>query len=489
MLGSRLIARLRRRLTVQDGFTMVELIVALAILTIGILGSFIGFEASQRLTLVSERHAAMAHVAQREIERVEGIPYSKVGLTSTPSHSSSHVSPDFYVTSGSPPTFEWDRAGGASEPVDVDTTDGTITHVQSWTEGQLTGQIYDFVTWATDPKCGAGCPSTGDYKRVTVAVTMNGGLHPNPVYVSSVMSDPQAMPAGGISNGLTGNPLTNPATTCKDSGGNTVSCTSPIDAGSPNTFYLHDWPATNTGSVQIPSANHAVHDTVGVVSGLLCTVVTTTGCPTPDLMDSNPPANLGNGSTPPLYNYSTDLGTTGFPGGSLIQPTCTNGTGCGTGSTSDCNNGAWTSSLVNAQSHLWVSSPVTATTTLTGEGGVSMFTQTLNSVQALVSFCIEIYDVPPSGSPGSLANLLVFPPVALGGAGYVADTGSGGGNWPTNPTQVSYIFNFRGSGGTVSLAPGHRLGVRIWVKVNANLPIDVLYDNPLYPAQVQLNTQ
>ncbi len=477
---------------------MVELMVAISILIVGIVGTFVGFESSQRLSLVSERHAAMAHVAQREIERVEGIAYSQVGLTSTPSRSTDNTNPDYYVATGPPPTFEWDRVGDVTEPLDVDSTNGTITPVQSWSEGQLSGQIYDFVTWATDPKCSPGCPSSNDYKRVTVAVTMNGNLQPNPVYVSSVMSDPQAMPTGGISNGLSGNPLTNPTTTCKDSSGNTVTCSSPIDAGNPNTFYLHDWPATSTGGVQPPSGNHIVHDTVGVVSGLLCTTSQVlaqllgnniAGCPTPDLMDTNPPANLSDGSTPPLYNYSTDLATSGFPGGRLIQPTCSNNTGCGTGSTSDCNNGGWTNSLVNAQSEMWVSSPVTATTTLTGEGGLSMFTQTLNSVQAIVSFCIEVYDVPPSGSSGSLIDLLAWPPVDLGGAGYVAETGSGGGNWPTSPTQISYIFNFRGSQGAVSIAAGHRLGVRIWVKANANVPIDLLYDNPLYPAQVQLNTQ
>jgi prepilin-type N-terminal cleavage/methylation domain-containing protein len=482
----------------QDGFTMIELMVAIAVLIVGIMGTFVAFEASQRLSLVSERHATMAHIAQREIERVEGIAYSKVALTSTPSTSSDPTNPDYYVVAGSPPSFKWDRLSASAEPVDVDSTAGTIVPVQSWSEGQFSGQIYDFVTWATDPKCSPGCPASGDYKRITVAVTMSAGLHPDPVYVSSVIADPQAMPAGGISNGLTGNPLTNPTTTCKDSSGNTVPCTSPIDAGNPNTFYLHDWPATNTGPVQLPTADHITHATVGVVNNLLCTTSQTlalllgnnvAGCPTPDLMDTNPPAVNSDGSIPPLFNYSTDQATSGFPGGRVIQPTCSNNTGCGTGSPSDCNNGAWTNSLVNTQSELWVSSPVTATTTLTGEGGVSMFTQTLGSAQALVSFCIEIYDVPPSGSAGSLIDLLAWPPVALGGAGYVASTGSGGGNWPTTPTQVSYIFNFRGSNGAVSIAPGHRLGVRIWIKANANVPIDLLYDNPLYPAQVQLNTQ
>jgi hypothetical protein len=236
-----------------------------------------------------------------------------------------------------------------------------------------------------------------------------------------------------------------------------------------------------------------VHATVGTVTGLVCTASPAlatipsniTGCPVPDLMDANPPPSNSDGTLPPVYNYSNDLcANTCYPGGRLLQPTCSNGTGCGTQSTSDCNNGAWTSNLLNAQSQFWVSSPVTATTTLTGDGGISMFTQTLNSAQAAVSFCIEIYDVPPSGSAGSLADLLAWPPVDLGGAGYVAAS-----TWPTAASQVSFIFNFRGSNGTVSLAPGHRLGVRIWMKANLNAAIDLLYDNPLYPAQVQLNTQ
>jgi hypothetical protein len=483
----------RRRLAAEDGFTIVELTVALAVLLTGIVGMFMASESARRLSLVSERHAAMAHVAQKEIERVEGIQYSQVGLTSTPSPSTDPTNPDYYVAAGPPPTLQWDRTSGSTAPLDVDATAGTIPTVQSWTEGLLSGQIYDFVTWASDPNCSPGCPSSHNYKRITVAVTMSGGLHPNAVYVSSVISDPQAMPAGGIVNGTSGNPLANPATMCRNASGSVVPCTSPINSGNPNTYFLHDWPATSSPGPQVPSADHVVHATVGTVTGLVCTASPAlatipsniTGCPVPDLMDANPPPSNSDGTLPPVYNYSNDLcANTCYPGGRLLQPTCSNGTGCGTQSTSDCNNGAWTSNLLNAQSQFWVSSPVTATTTLTGDGGISMFTQTLNSAQAAVSFCIEIYDVPPSGSAGSLADLLAWPPVDLGGAGYVAAS-----TWPTAASQVSFIFNFRGSNGTVSLAPGHRLGVRIWMKANLNAAIDLLYDNPLYPAQVQLNTQ
>jgi prepilin-type N-terminal cleavage/methylation domain-containing protein len=492
----------RPRLQEEDGFTLIELVVAVAILTIGILGMFMGFISAQKLNLVNERHATLVHIAQQSIEQIEGVAYSQVGLTSAPSTSTDPTNPDYYVTTGSPAAFKWDRTSGASESLDVDATNGTVQPVQSWgPEGALSGQVYSFVTWTADPKCAPGCPSTQDYKRVTVAVTVSGGLQPNPVWVSSIIADPQAEPVGGIQNGSSGNPLTNPSTTCTNGSGVQVSCTSPIDSGNPNTFFLHDWAATNTGTPQPPSADNATHPTVGVLSGLLCTTLpllagllsNIAGCPVPDLMDANPPSAL---PTSPLYHYSTDQASDStYPGGRLLQPLCSAGlcsgnSGGGTGQTSDCSNNGLLSNLLSVQSQFWVSSPVTATTTLTGDAGLSMFTQSVGGVNAIVSFCIEIYDIPPAGGSSGLGDILAFPPVALGGAGYVAPTDPAtGGNWPTTPTNASFIFNFRGSGGTVSIAAGHRLGVRIWVKVNLNAAIDLLYDHPLYPSQVQLNTQ
>lgn len=483
---------------------MIELVVAVAVLTIGILGMFMGFISAQKLNLVNERHATLVHIAQQQIEQIEGVPYSQVGLISAPSPSTDPANPDYYVTAGSPPGFKWDRTTNSSESLDVDpppTGTGAVQPVKSWTAGVLGGQVYSFVTWTADPKCGPGCPSTNDYKRITVAVTLGGGLQPTPVWVSSVVADPQATPKGGVSNGNT-NPLANPATNCPSGPGGL--CTSPIDSGNPNTFFLHDWPATNTSTPLLPSANNPTHPTVGVVGLLTCTISQVTallglqlgGCPTPDLMDSNPPSGSQTG---PLYNYSTDQGTTGsgtYPGGRLLQPTCALGLLCsgssggGTGSTSDCNGGGWASNLLNVQSEFWVSSPVTVSETLTGDAGISMFTQTLGGAQAVISYCIEIYDVPPDGSPGSLMDILAWPPVALGGAGYVAATDpSTGGNWPTGTSGVSFIFNFRGSNGAVTIAPGHRIGVRVWIKANLNTAIDLIYDHPQFPAQVQLNTQ
>src|SRR5256714_12117489 len=100
---------LQRLRAEQGGMTLIEIVIAVTVLTIGVLGMGMGFDASQRLNLVSERHATMVHVAQREIERVEGIPYSQVGLTSAPTSSGNPATPDYSVSGSS---FQWDRTAG-----------------------------------------------------------------------------------------------------------------------------------------------------------------------------------------------------------------------------------------------------------------------------------------------------------------------------------------------------------------------------------------
>ncbi len=473
---------------------LIEAMVAALVLLIGIVGLLTGFVGAQKLSLMSEQESTMGHVAQREIERLEGMPYADVALTAAPATSSNSQSPDHYVGAGSPETFEWNRTVGSSEPIDVDTVNGAVVPVQSWTEGDLSGSIYDFVTWTADTHCSPGCPASDDYKRLTVAITLNGVVAPSPVYVSSVVADPNASPAQGTYDGTAGNPITDGSTTCYNTAeAVTTSCESPIDSGNPNTYYLHDCSSSNA-SCSAPSASSTLHDTVGAASGLLCTATAltgllgslTTGCPTPDGMSANPPTGT---STTPLYQYSTDVGTAGYAGGRLLAPLCSNGSGCGTGSTADCNTAtAWTSSLINVQNEMWLSAPVATNTTLTGAGGINLFTETQNATDAVVTFCIEIYSVPPSdGVAGSVADILGWPPTALGGAAYVAPTDPAtGANWPTSPSNVAFTFNFASSG--VTVAAGNRIGVRVWMLANVNTAIALIYDNPLYPSSIQLNS-
>jgi hypothetical protein len=494
----------------QDGFTLVELTTALAVLVTGIFGMFTGFDSSRKLSLVSERHSTMTHIAEQEIERVEGMSYSQVQLAAAPAHSTDPANPDYYVSGGS---YQYDRAGGTSEPLVIDSTPSdpaAIPLLQTETEGNGTYSVYDFVTWAQDPACAPGCVSgSPSYKRVTVAVTVASGLQPTPVYSSTTIVDPQAERQQGVGNGSTNNPVLSPSTHCTNGSGQTIECVNGLLVGNANTWYLHDWPAT-AGTPQPPSADHVTSPTVAFTNSTNCpqtlppggTLGNTSGCPIPDLMDGNPPSG---GTSTSLYHYSTDVATTGYPGGTLVTPACGScgpaspgasgtGTGGGTGSTSDCSAPQWSNSLVNTQSHMWVTAPLAAQTSLTGDGALTLFSQTAGAVPAVVSFCMEVYDIPPTnGAAGSLADILLSgsQPVALGGSAYVPPTDpASGSNWPSSASQTSFSFRFVSSSTTsVPVAAGHRIGLRVWAKANVWAPIDVLYDNPTYPASLQLNSQ
>jgi hypothetical protein len=55
----------------------------------------------------------MAHIAEREMERLEGIPYDQLALTSSPVHSTDSTNPDYYITPGSAPTTSGIGSGPA----------------------------------------------------------------------------------------------------------------------------------------------------------------------------------------------------------------------------------------------------------------------------------------------------------------------------------------------------------------------------------------
>ena len=65
-----------------------------------------------------------AHIGQKELERMQSLPYGSVLLDSAPATSTDPNDPGYYVTAGSPPTYRWDqRTGGstATEPLAIAT--------------------------------------------------------------------------------------------------------------------------------------------------------------------------------------------------------------------------------------------------------------------------------------------------------------------------------------------------------------------------------
>jgi len=187
----------------EEGLSLIEVMIAALVLTVGILGLVGAFNSSRKLTLLAERRTAMAHRAQLEIERLQTYPYSQLAMASAPAHSSEKSSPDFYVTAGAEPTYQYGESAGETESLVVSAAGvaaaspsgrGCSKEVGAceWTEGLVSGKLYDFVTWHTDKNCGAKCPAKENYKRLTVIATVNvpSGTHePSPVKVSTLIAE------------------------------------------------------------------------------------------------------------------------------------------------------------------------------------------------------------------------------------------------------------------------------------------------------------
>jgi prepilin-type N-terminal cleavage/methylation domain-containing protein len=159
----------------EQGFGLVEVLIAMVIVLVGVLSAFLAFEASQRADLRAERNAHVAHRAQSEIERIEALPYANVGMESNPTNSGSGNPKDplnYVVNAPAGYEYDWSHA----EKSEGFVSGGTLATSSAWTDGNLSGTLYRFVTWVADP-CPA-CANSKDYKRVTVVLTTPGSAVP-----------------------------------------------------------------------------------------------------------------------------------------------------------------------------------------------------------------------------------------------------------------------------------------------------------------------
>ena len=178
----------------ESGFTIVEVLVAALVLTIGIVAVFGTFQSSQRLGTSAETHQTAAALGEGELERIRALSWTSLGLTARPTQTSTtdKNDPTYYeqpagekCTSQGPTStncYRWNWEGEAStaEPLVIaggaDSTEDpqtiTTTAVAGGKATRLTFKIYRFITWATDGSCTvAACSGEKDTKRVLVAVT------------------------------------------------------------------------------------------------------------------------------------------------------------------------------------------------------------------------------------------------------------------------------------------------------------------------------
>jgi hypothetical protein len=429
---------------------MVELLIAMLLIATGIFAFSGAIDVSRGLTSQSEVNEVVVHRAERELERIQGLGYKQVAHPTGTSFALTGDPLASRIVPGTEPRFKWNRKDDTkSEPL-VSAAEGAVAvGPTAWTDGRYSGTILRFVTMADDSACATLllsplCPNSRNYKRVTVVITVTGVKSFKTAWFSTLVTDPDD---GAL------DAVTAPVTECLNNVGAPIQCVNKLTA-TVRSLFLSDTPATSDVR-QLISGSHTVHATIAPI-GLCATLGL--GCPIPDLLGGDPPPLVA-GLVPPLFKYSTDVSAT-YSGGRVLR----RDTSCnGTPSTND-----------NTKGGFWTAPQEQSARVLTGDAGMSLYTQTVGNVTANVTLCIAVYDV-----PGSLLNLLSLPPTEIGRASYSL------ASWPTQPTRVSFPFQFRTS--NVSIPANHRLGVRIWASSASGADIAVIYDHPTYPTMVQFN--
>ena len=439
----------------QDGFTLIEVLLAMTLMSIGIAATLSVFGSSGRSTVVSQQTNVAAAQAQAAIDQLSTMTYGKLGLTSTPASSTNPKDPGSRVSgstllikTGLSETFVLASDSGQSAAA----VDPTPTSFSVGAGGAvITGKVYRYVTWR-DETCQNGvCDGTQNTKRITVAVTIDQvATNPvlNPVWLSEIVTDPSALPPGASSSGST------------NSGANPVSA---------QNFYLYNTRCNQTTRQAITGAE-ATHNTASFgyapdyTLGHFSTCETATTTMRPDLMGKTVPP--GNSSTP-LYKYSTDLsgsytgglamkkGVTSCPRYYYDQRQTTDGTAAAN---------QWTV-------HGWGSPTFATNFGINGQATVSLFTSTLGGVSAKGVICATLTDrYIFSGYPIDRV---------LGSSTYTLDP------WPTSTKRTTFTFAIPDD---ADILAGHRLMFFLSVMSTSTSDLNFVYDHPIYPSFVEIAT-
>jgi prepilin-type N-terminal cleavage/methylation domain-containing protein len=435
----------------EHGFTLVELLIAMVLTSVGVAATIGVFGASGRATLISQRTEVGTQQAQAEVDRLsKQLTYGELALTSTPVASTNQLNPNyrvsgsnFTVRSGLVEAFVTTPGSGDAAKVDPGPTNFSVGQGGS----TITGKIYRYVTWR-DENCPATiCDGTQNTKRVTVAVTLDPAANAAqraPVWFSTVVANPEAAPSG-----YTG---TSPGTT---SSSNT----------SAQIFYLYDercddedWDDFNYTA---PIADHATRNTAQKDSPSSTNSV----CDNPqepDVMGVQGPP--GSDATP-VYKYSSDL-TGAYTGGLAMMR---KGTACRASySTAESANTAGPNKWAV---HAWTTPEFEAAFHISGRVTVSAWTETVGGGSGRGLLCATLIERRVSGDVP--ADVIL------------ASTTFDVASWPATPRRLSFTFTVSPQ---VDIDPGNQLVLVLHLRQESDQDIALLYDHPSYESLLEVET-
>jgi prepilin-type N-terminal cleavage/methylation domain-containing protein len=163
----------------QDGFTIIEVLIAALILVLGALAVFMTFSAAIHNAQRGKETQVGLSVAQREMEKIRGLPYEKIALKTTPVTSAETTNPNNRV-SGT--TFNLKRSGTAEYATLVVSSGGEVEPSSTaFSVGGTSVTVYRYVVWRKDNAyCATGsnseeesCKTGQSFKRVIIDVVPN----------------------------------------------------------------------------------------------------------------------------------------------------------------------------------------------------------------------------------------------------------------------------------------------------------------------------
>ena len=210
-----MIRRARHR---QEGLTLIEVMVAILLLSGGLLGTMKVFDSGQRASLGTSRNQKAHAIAESYLERLINVrtaaQWSALALSSAPvgetdDGAGNPNTPAAYlyaagsqcaaaatctqlkiVSNPNDRTSATPANVTSPETLSVDATNGTVSPKFTLPDGS--GTVYQFVTTASDQTITVN-GTTFYGKRVVVAVKLNGDNSKavtKPVWVSTIVTDP-----------------------------------------------------------------------------------------------------------------------------------------------------------------------------------------------------------------------------------------------------------------------------------------------------------
>jgi prepilin-type N-terminal cleavage/methylation domain-containing protein len=486
----------------EDGFTLIEVLVAAVILVLASMAVFGVLTAATRNAQRAQATQVALDKAQEEIEKLHSIPYNELALYKNPPPSSAPLNPNYRV-SGGEFFLQREPLGKKAELVinGGSIRGGGEVHGEvksgpiNFQEGTVSGKIYRYIVWQNDPTCPESatnltedfCPGNQDYKQIVVSVQLNPPAGENRelnyVEVQSQVVNPEARAqrttqgnepgSGGTGAGGKQEEEEREKELKEDETGLLTSG----KAVTAQQFYLSDTPCAASGTTtrEEISGDHLLHNTLGICANGLQTGQTA-GAPDALLRAAPPDPAPEDESNPPLLDYSSD---------SYLEPPSgsDNGLQILHDDSAGCNFPPKSTVHPEAKIHRWVTDKMPQDFKLSGTVTLEFYSRTIAEASYPGTICAFLFKRNSTEvSDTRFEN-------AENGRLYWTFSSQGSSSWPrTEWTRLRLTMKIAG---TQEVKTGERLGLALSVEAAAVSPaagLEVLYDHPDFASRLEVDT-